>query len=412
MNALTPLRAALALILLPGALTAAQTGRPLDHDAYDRWARVHAQVLAPGGRWAAYVVEPEAAPGRLVVHALDGEETLTLPRAHSPRFSADGRYLWATVAAHGGGDLLARSLADPVAERGGDAGSCGASAAPPWGASGSPDTLVVVDLLRAFAAPDEGVTRIPAGSSARSPAHHGRWLGYLVPGIADGDGATRHALVVLDLESGRRERIDDVEQFRFSPDGHRLWYVTGGARSALWSTRPGAGRGVRALAPTGRIRHVALDGDGERAAVLVREGERDTHVDRWTLWRVDAVGGTRRLAGPDGAGLPDGRVLSDGLGVRFSPDGSRVFVGTARGEADALDHDPLADRVRVDVWSWTDPHLQPEQILRTRQERDRAFLGEAPPAPPGPTASSSPGRASPTSPTCGWPATRSPTRAA
>ncbi|MBW3533891.1 MAG: prolyl oligopeptidase family serine peptidase [Gemmatimonadetes bacterium] len=377
--------------LLAAALVVAAAPRPLsaqkaalDHDAYDRWARVHSQVLAPGGRHAAYVVEPHATAGRLVVHALDGDARLTLPRAHSPRFSANGRHFWATVAAHRDRNPWTRTLTDPdPAEEGRDReGRSGAPqrARPGRDVAGTPDTLVVVDLLRAFASPSEGVTRIPGGASARSPDRNARWLAYLAPGGADdaADDGVERTLVVLDLESGGRETIPRVEQFHFSADGARLWYVTGGPRSALWSTRPGAGRGTRALAPGGRIRHVALDGGGERAAVLVREGERDAHVDRWTLWRVDAVGGTRPLAGPDGAGLPEGRVLSEGLGVRFSPDGGRVFVGTVAHPADAEAPDPDADRVRVDVWSWTDAHLQPEQILRTREERERAFLAVVP----------------------------------
>ncbi len=373
-----PSAAALALVLLCALPARAQTRRPLDHDAYDRWSAIRAPALAPGGHAAAWVVEGASSPDRLVVRDLDGDGRLVIPRGSAPHFTADGRRLVVEVSAHRTLGPWPRVAEEPSGEAGRqDAAPADAGEASPRAPGPAPDTLLVVDLARAFGQGSGGLTRISGGREPANPAADGRWLGYLLPG--DDHQDLRRTLVVLDLETGREERIPDVSRFLFSPDGERLWYVATGERAGVWLSRPGLGEGRRVLATDGPVVRMALDAGGRRAAALVRDGAEHHAVADLSLYSMDASGKARRLAGPGTEGVPGGRTVNDALGVRFSPDGRRIFFGTTSPPAARPARlDPRASQVHVDVWSWTDAELQPEQILQDRRQRERPLLAVVP----------------------------------
>src|SRR5688572_25771708 len=132
-----PLQAALVFLLLalvhPWTAAGQTHPRPLDHDAFERWRAIREEALSPDGRWAAYVLSG-ANGARLRVQALPSGATLDLPRGHDPVFTADGRYVVATLDAVGG----------MIGSR-------------------APDTLAIVDLERLGAEPgarDRAVERV------------------------------------------------------------------------------------------------------------------------------------------------------------------------------------------------------------------------------------------------------------
>ena len=62
--------------------------------------------------------------------------------------------------------------------------------------------------------------------------------------------------------------------------------------------------------------------------------------------------------------------------VQWSPDRSKIFVGLKGQEArpprrdSTVDVEPVGT---VDVWHWKDPYIQPVQMVRAQQERNRTF---------------------------------------
>ncbi|MBC8154609.1 MAG: S9 family peptidase, partial [Bacteroidetes bacterium] len=78
----------------------------------------------------------------------------------------------------------------------------------------------------------------------------------------------------------------------------------------------------------------------------------------------------------DTATLPNHWSVNEFSAPRFSDDGQRLYFSTSpiaqRARKDTLTPDD--EKVKVDVWSWTDSRLQPMQQKRLKQEKERGYV--------------------------------------
>jgi len=82
----------------------------------------------------------------------------------------------------------------------------------------------------------------------------------------------------------------------------------------------------------------------------------------------------RALAIQGMAGLPSGWWVSEHGDVEFSEEGNRLFFGTApRPEAESDEEIPEWEEVKLDVWNWKDPLLQPNQLVQRNRELERTY---------------------------------------
>ncbi|GIV02931.1 MAG: hypothetical protein KatS3mg015_1761 [Fimbriimonadales bacterium] len=75
-------------------------------------------------------------------------------------------------------------------------------------------------------------------------------------------------------------------------------------------------------------------------------------------------------------GIEEGFVYAERSSVRFSESGSRIlFEVEPKKPEEEKPKEPTPDdeKVVVDIWHWQDPWLQPMQLLRANQEKNRTF---------------------------------------
>jgi peroxiredoxin/dienelactone hydrolase len=198
------------------AQSVSSSPRALTHDDYDQWKSLRGTTYSLDGNWVAYQVEPQFGDGVLEIRQVSGDAKYSEPLASGARFSTDGRFVVFTI----GKSKVAerdKKIADlrkkakeakegkkPGAEKEGEKaeGEAGAAETPrrgPGGAAG------------AFAGRGgAGGRRGPGGAGA--PAAGG-------PG-----GADRGEFAVLDLQTGKVEKIGKVKGFTLSDDVAMLLY--------------------------------------------------------------------------------------------------------------------------------------------------------------------------------------------
>jgi dipeptidyl aminopeptidase/acylaminoacyl peptidase len=320
----------------PAALRAQTAARPLDHDDFERWQAIRGQSLSPDGGWAAYELAAPGVMAHVRIQALPTGPALEIPRGRTPLFTSDSRYLAVTVDAR------------------------------PTAGGSAPDTLALIDLdrLRAGAAGaierTGGVVRIEAAEKAPR----------IVYRLNQGSGSV---LVVRDLATGAENRVRGAGEFRLARDGHVLWFVRENARGegeGVFRMDPATGTVTAAFVQSGAYAGLTMSSDGRRLAFLTAP-----ELDATPVWRLQVAteGGATRALVSDGAPelRPGWRVRSDEP-IRFSASGQRLFFAAAPPAAQPAASDADQD-VHVDVWSWSDPYLQPMQLAQLKEERERSY---------------------------------------
>ncbi|MGD2067828.1 MAG: prolyl oligopeptidase family serine peptidase [Gemmatimonadota bacterium] len=355
---LTPVASAVValLVALPGA---AQEKPPLTVDDYGGWKTIASVDLSPDGSWMTYGYEPLEGDDTLFVKSLDGNAVHAVPRGSSPAFSDDGRWVGYLVA--------------PPEEEG-EGGSGPPGRRPGSGAEGErtgppPRTLVLRHL-----ATGDSVTFADVASFS-FPANAGvalvRKRG---PGReAEHEGAD---LVVHSLDAGTSLNLGNVSDFGVNEPGSHLAYLVDAeddAGNGLYLLELATGTITPLDTEAATYAELAWNEDGDALAALrgsVPDGMEQRANALLVLDDPGRPAGIRRLDPAAVEGFPEGFVLSELGGLRWSDDGRRIFLGIKEQGEERKAREGRAD---VDVWHWNDVDVQSIQKVRAERERNRTW---------------------------------------
>ncbi len=223
-------------------------------------------------------------------------------------------------------------------------------------------------------------------------------------------------LVIRNLADGSEQTYADVTEFSLSRDGTTLVYAV--------ASKKEESDGVYALtALPGTVQRTILSGKGrysrltwdEKQEQLAFLSDRDDasatqpkfRVYRWErraplttpvaagrfllagaypptmvslLTGLETPVAAPALVGPGTAGLKTGWIVSDRAALSFSPDGTRLYLGTApeppptpTPPARPVEGAATDDKVVLDLWHWKDEYIQPMQKVRAAAEQNKTY---------------------------------------
>jgi dipeptidyl aminopeptidase/acylaminoacyl peptidase len=417
-----------ALLALQWSLTAQMPSsgakKPLTYDVMDSWRSIQGTRLSDDGQWLAYATTSQGEDGELIVRNVRSGQEFKHARGTSPSFTPDGKFLIFTIAqpkaeeereaaAAGGGETLSTSAgqapaATPAAEgQGGRAGRGSNARREPrtgLGIMTLPDGQVkTFEKVGSFAIPEKSSTWLAyykgigsgggRGGAGRGGAG-GRGAGAAPPGrgaapAAEGGGRQNAAngqkrkdpgsdLILRNLASGAEVTIPEVTEYEWNKNGDRLAYAVSSSDASK------DGVFVRNIADTaatalhtgrGHYKSLAFDEAGTQLAFLSDEADYAQKVSPYRLyyWKTPAAAATEVVSAST-SGMPKGMVVSEFAAPRFSKDGARLYLGTgAPPTAPADPNDKTPEPIKVDLWSYKDPLIQPMQKVRDQQERERSY---------------------------------------
>ncbi len=408
---------------------AAALKRPIAHSDYAQWRSVQGAVLSRDGRFAAYALVGQESDGELVVRRLADGLEWRVPRGLQPQFSADSRFL--AFAQAPTRDALDQARKDK--RKGDDAPKPGAG----W-MDLSSGRFETVDRVRRFAFANEGGSRLalwlepPAKPDGKSEGKDDRKPGTSAAKADDVQDQTAPSengffgashtsaeagkkkegsspLLLVNAESGQRQRLEDVSSFTWSRDGRWLAYALGtpAAKAPARDAKPGeasrdgvyllpgsGGEPRRLLGGAGVYKQLQFDEAGRQLAFVSnrdaqsqqpkaeakdeRKSAADGHDEgkasatpfKLYLWQDGQDGATALLAAGS-PGLREGFGPSEHASLHFSKDGQRLFLGTAALPRDSAKNAP--EPLKVDLWHWKDPELQSMQKVRAEKEKLRSY---------------------------------------
>lgn len=374
-----PRRPRLAVLLVAFALSStlaapealAQTAkRPLSYDAYDSWKSIRGTTLSDDGAWLAYALEAQEDDGELVVRNLRTGAEFRHARGESPVITADGRFVVFTIVPpQAEVDKAKKEKKKPEEMPKNGLGVM----------SLADGRVTTVDQVKSFKVPELGASRVAylKAEGKRQKAEEDE--------RKKEEGGSKNKekkkdpgtdLVIRDLATGVETTVPEVAEYAWNRQGSWLAYGV----SSKVATNDGAfarstsdGAIVELLKGQGHYKGFAFDEAGRQLAFVSDQAEYGSDASPYRLYHWTAgPGRASELVSAATAGVPDGYAVSEHGELQFSKDGARLFIGTAPApEPPPADDAPAP--IKVDLWHWKDPMLQPMQAVRADDMRERNY---------------------------------------
>lgn len=343
----------------------------LDHDVYDQWNRISGIQISHNGDWSAYIVAPERKDGILYRQQLPAGDAQPIARGTNPVFSASASYLAFKIKAPFDSTRKAK-----IAKLKGDKmpkDSMGI-----WKANGEIEKLARV---KSFAIGKEG----------------GEWMAiYLEKFIPQKDTTQQDSttekvkpkkakkgkkgafpLVMYHPEKGFTDTIKAVKRYVMAEEGNHIgWITTYGDSIDSTSVQIyiTANQEIKTLyAGPGIATSLTFDKAGEQIAFLMSTDTGKVKIYNLQVWSGGEA--ATELVSANTAGMPEGWAVSEHGKLSFSESGNRLYLGTAPAPYE-VPEDSLPDdeKVKLDIWTWHDTRLQPQQLKELKADKEANFL--------------------------------------
>lgn len=406
----------------------AQTKKPLTHSVYDGWKSVSERLVSNNGRFVVYNIVPQEGDGTLLIHDLESGNKRELERGYAAVISQDSRFVVYKIKARFQDSRQARIKKKKPDEMPKDSFAI---------VQLGTDSILKMALVKSFKTPEKGsgwvayLNEKPLPDSARKKNLPDS-LKIKIDGfvkMADslirksldsvkGKVAKEEVLVAAqkaveeiykkandtyqdaegddpagdkqpegtelslhNLYNGEVKKIKSVSEYYFDKQGTRLLIET----TKLPKDTLSKALVMLYNLPTGKIdtvmrgfndaKNFVFDEEGKQLAFVA---ERDSVAKAlqkfYKLWYY-AGGKDTAIVQIDRntSGMPKAFTVSENADVRFSKDGKKLFFGTA--PILAPKDTTLVDfeLARLDVWTYADDYLQPQQLKQLQQELKRSY---------------------------------------
>ncbi|MBP1661166.1 MAG: Peptidase prolyl oligopeptidase active site domain protein, partial [Candidatus Aminicenantes bacterium] len=183
-------------------------------------------------------------------------------------------------------------------------------------------------------------------------------------------------LVVRELASGKETKIAEAVEYAWNEPGTWLAYGVSSKtpeNDGAFALEAAAGKTVVLLKGLGNYKNLTFD---EKGAQLAFTSDRDDYKSEKSAsklyhWAPPAAAAVE-LVPALAKGFPAGQAVSENGRPQFSKDGGRLFFGIAPSPKPEPEDAP--EPVKVDIWNWKDPYLQPMQKSRAEDDKKRTLM--------------------------------------
>ena len=327
--------------------------KPLDHSVYDTWESSAINKLSTDGTILAYSVNQQDGDPILYIRNLDSGETLAIPRGTGFTMPEAGHWAGVTIKAPHDSTRQAK-IAKKKSE------------------DMPKDTVALVNLdsLTVKSLPIE-VRSLRMGAAAAP---------YIIAStdVPKKNGA--HNLIVTETATGAVDTLKGVGSYELSRDGKKIAYTTNKdakdslsissiilhdlatGRTDTLSKDMKAYKGMSFNHSGDKLLFLATDEDGKTVgtqsyAIFLAE-EKVTAKATRKKPEVRSVT-TREVVPQEVEGLPEGFIIADNAGVRFSNEDTRLIFNLSR-RIPAKDTTVVDfEAAKLDIWRWDSPVIPP-----------------------------------------------------
>jgi dipeptidyl aminopeptidase/acylaminoacyl peptidase len=353
---------------------AATAKKRITHDVYDSWRSIQGTKISRDGTWLVYALVPQEGDGDLVARNLKTNSEFRQPRGRDPLITVDGKFVVFTIVPLKADTDKAKKEKKQPEEM-------------PKNALGIMDLstgrAVTVERVKNFKVPEESGRFVAylmeaqekKAEEKKEPAEKPEEKPAAKTKEKKKDVGTE--LLVRELATGAVTSIPEVTEYVWNKPGTWIAYgVSSDPRTpdkdGAFARRVADGTVKTLMTGQGHYKGLAFDEAGAQLAFLSERDDYKADAAPFKLYYwTDKADAAAELASAKTAGMTTGWAPSENGTLEFSKDGARLFFGTA--PAPKAEPEDAPEPVKVDIWSWKDPELQPMQKVRAEQEKKRDY---------------------------------------
>ena len=348
--------------------------KPITIDDFASWNALNKPMVSNDGKLVAYELNPQKGDGKLIVKTLDSKKADTLARGFDARFSPEA-------------DFIAYKIKQP-------ADSIRSAKKRKLKKEQMPkDSLGVLVVKR------HRIYTFPNLKQFALPKENAKWVAFLTdmkkPGKKqesstekkaeseknkkgnDQSNGEKSQLVLFHVASGDTVCFQQVTEFYYAPLGHSITFIRQTKDSLdhteviVFDTEKRKTNII--FKQEGTARKIVSDQQGGHFGFLFST---DTIKEKvFSLYYGSlTTGEPKTVVASNSPGMPLDWAPSEFGELSFSENGQHLFFGTAQ-KPRPEPKDTLLDdeKPALDIWTWKDKELQPEQKINLDKEKKRTY---------------------------------------
>lgn len=353
--------------------------KPLDLTVFDEWQSIGMKELSNNGSWVAYQVNAQESDNTLNFFGLKTDKNLSFHRGEQSVFTPDSKFAVFKIRPFYKDLKLVRIKKKKEHEI-------------------AKDSIGILNLAT------NQVEKLPNIKSFKTPKKGGSLLAYLLEKeeakndkkdksdstktkdkVAKPAGKDKKdtplELVLRNLISGQKKSFKNVMNYEFSENGKQLIFSTKQEKKdSLDKTKYGvflvntATFVQKQLVDTiGDFKQFAFDELANKVAFVGTSDEEKKENKTYYLY-YSATNNPQQIKKSELLGLKKDWQVSENRQPKFSKDGNSLFIGLMPKLAEKDTTLIADDYAKVDVWSYKDDFIQPQQLKNLEREKKRSYL--------------------------------------
>ncbi|MBN1253164.1 MAG: S9 family peptidase [Bacteroidales bacterium] len=343
--------------------------KPLDFNAYDLWSTLEHQAISDDGQWVCYEAVPYNDDIELNIINPITNKKYKVYRASSASFSPSSKFIAFKIKTE---FKKVRELKLKKTKKD----------------KFPKDTLGIIILgSNSFLKFDNLV-------SFEMPKEESSWIAYLYEKSKsenDSDNNQKekkkkikdlpeiYDLKIINPINNKEHQFENVSEINFSKNGKLLGFIQYNNDSLLESTikifDTETEKTIEIYKDKGLAKTITLDNSGKNAAFIFSADTVEFKNYSLNLWQTGKTASNEIVISRNSLEMPKDWGVSEFGKIWFSENDSKLYFGTAL-KIKPEEKDTLLDeeKVTLDIWTWSDPVLQSEQLSNLKKDQKKNYL--------------------------------------
>jgi len=347
--------------------------KPVDFSVYDGWKTIERKGISNDGKWVSYELTPYKGDGELNILNPEKIEKKVFARGTRAVFSPNSKYVVFKIVPP---EEIIRKLKLEKAKK----ENFPKDSLFIW--IFKDDKTLMAENLISFKVPEEKSDWIAYLHEKKTNNAYSKENNEKAPkktGKKNKDAPEVFDLVLINPITLVEFRFKDVSEFNFSRNGKLLGFIqinadsTISSKVSLFDTEK---QDINKIFENeGLTKNIVLDNNGTQAAFIFSADTSKTKIYSLHFWSSGKSSTSEIIIDRNSLDVPKGWCVSENGNIRFSRDDTKLYFGTApKPVIETVDSLLDEEKVKVDVWSWTDPLLQSQQLVELKNELRRSYL--------------------------------------